>query len=237
MWKGGGTGVTNTSGSITSTVSASTTSGFSVVTYTGTGPGNFTVGHGLGVAPSMIIMKNRDRAIYWIVYTATTGINNFLRLNTTDISTASTGIWGTSAPTSTVFGGAGTDASNGYIAGEKIVAYCFAPIAGYSAFGSYTGNGSADGTFVYTGFRPAFVMVKASSTTSDWIIFDTSRNTYNVVGYEIYPNSSAAEAYYADLDILSNGFKHRQSGSPNASGVTYIYACFAQNPFKTSLAR
>jgi hypothetical protein len=241
QWKANGAGVTNTAGSITSTVSANTTSGFSVVTYTGAGPGNSTVGHGLGVAPSMIIMKNRDRAIYWIVYTATTGINNFLRLNTTDISTAGTGIWGTSAPTSTVFGGAGTDASNGYIAGEKIVAYCFAPIAGYSAFGSYTGNGSADGPFVYTGFRPAFMMIKFSSTTGDWALWDTKRAPYNAFSY-YWPtaNTSNAEASNAaySLDILSNGFKIRGGNDEtNLNGQTLIFMAFAESPFKYSLAR
>jgi hypothetical protein len=247
QWQAGaGSSSTNTNGSITSTVSANTTSGFSIVSYTGTGPGNFTVGHGLGVAPSMIIMKNRDRAVYWIVYTATTGINNFLRLNTTDISTAGTGIWGTSAPTSTVFGGAGTDASNGYVAGEKIVAYCFAPIAGFSAFGSYVGNGTANtGPFVYTGFRPRFIMTKAATSTGDWMVWDTARDPVNQAHRALIWNSSNAEISndpYSNFSILSNGFRLEESvSSPsygnNISGVTYVYAAFAENPFKYSLAR
>ena len=237
QWQGGqGFNNTNTSGSITSTVSANTTAGFSVVTYTGTGPGNFTVGHGLGVAPSLIIMKNRDRAVYWIVYTATTGINNFLRLNTTDISTAGTGIWGTSAPTSTVFGGAGTDTSNGYVAGEKIVAYCFAPIPGFSAFGSYTGNGSTTGPFIYTGFQPKYLLVKRTDSASDWYIWDSVRNTFNTVTNTLLADSGAAETSASSVNILSNGFQCASATVVNVSAGTYIYAAFASNPFKYSNA-
>jgi hypothetical protein len=185
----------------------------------------------------MIILKNRDRAIYWLVYTATTGINNFLRLNTTDASTASTGIWGTSAPTSTVFGGAGTDTGNGYVSGEKIVAYCFAEIAGYSKFGSYTGNGSTDGPFVFTGMRPAYVMIKRTDSTSDWYIWDTKRDTYNVVTNTLLADTSGAETSATSIDDLSNGFKCRSATVVNASGGTYIYMAFAEAPQKFSLAR
>ena len=233
-WKANGTGVSNTSGSITSSVSANTTSGFSVVTYTGSGVAG-TIGHGLGVAPSMIIVKSRSATGAWPVYHTSIGNGSNLVLNTTAASASSATIWNATSPTSSVFSvGINTDSNTVTV---TYVAYCFAPIAGYSAFGSYTGNGSADGPFVFTGFRPAYILIKSSSNVSDWIIFDVVRNTYNVVGYEIYPNSSAAEAFYSDLDILSNGFKHRQSGSPNSSGATYIYMAFASNPFKYSLAR
>jgi hypothetical protein len=241
-WKANGAGVSNTDGTITSTVSVNTTSGFSIVTYTGTGSGG-TIGHGLGVAPEMIILKNRDRSIYWSVYTKTTGINALLRLNTTDASVSSSGLWGSTAPTSTVFGISGTDFSNGSVAGEKIVAYCFAPVAGYSAFGSYTGNGSADGPFVYTGFRPRWIMWKRtdSATGGVWVIQDTARRTFNPMETSLYPNLSNAEATgetFRVQDTLSNGFKIRASAVDcNASGGTYIYAAFAENPFSIALAR
>jgi hypothetical protein len=237
-WDAGTTTVSNTQGSITSSVRANATAGFSVVTWTGTGPGSNTVGHGLGAAPELIIIKNRDRSIYWNVYTKTTGINSFLKLNTTDAAISSTGIWGSTAPTSTVFDGAGSDFSNGYASGEKIVAYCFAPVVGYSSFGSYTGNNSTDGPFVYTGFRPRFVLLKASSITSDWFIYDTSRNTYNAAGYYLWPNYSFAEpAYFAGMDILSNGFKMRENAAGGNEVGDYLYAAFAESPFQYARAR
>ena len=234
-WKANGSGSSNTNGSITSTVSASTTAGFSIVTYTGNGSNGATVGHGLGKTPSMVIVKVRSTTNYWLVYhIGLTSAGYYIVLNSTNGQTADSTIWNSTAPTSSVFT-LGTDSSTNLNAGT-FVAYCFAPVAGFSAFGSYVGNGSTDGTFVYLGFRPAFILVKASSTTSPWIIYDTARNTYNSLGYEIYPNSSSAEAFYTDLNVLSNGFKHIQSGSPNSSGVTYIYACFASNPFAYSNA-
>jgi len=235
QWKANGSGSTNTAGSITSTVSANTTSGFSVVTYTGTGA-NATVGHGLGVAPSMIIGKARNSALAWRVYHTSIGAANFLALNTTDAS-ASGATWNSTTPTSTVFtvgGGSNmnVDSSTTY------VAYCFAEVAGYSKFGSYTGNGSADGPFVFTGFRPAFVLTKRTDSTSDWQLMDSSRDTYNVANKALFPNISDAEGTGYSKDFLSNGFKIRDSGaSLNASGGTYIYMVFASNPFKYSLAR
>jgi hypothetical protein len=168
-----------------------------------------------------------------------------LRLNTTDASTAGTGIWGTSAPTTTVFGGAGTDASNGYIAGEKIVAYCFAPIAGYSAFGSYIGNGSANGPFVYLGFRPAFVMVKNTASGENWVVLDATRNPSNVTNNKLAANSNTVEndasigdSTQNNFDFLSNGFKAVTTNSgTNGSSAVITYMAFAQSPFKHSLAR
>ena len=237
IWRAGGTAVTNTAGSITSTVSANTTSGFSIVTWTGTGS-NATVGHGLGFAPSMIISKVRTTTDNWIV-----GHNEIpsspwtkcLFLNTTGGINTNAAYWNNTAPTSSVF-----TTGTWFYGSQNYVAYCFAPVAGYSAFGSYTGNGSSDGPFVYTGFRPMFILFKQSSASgNDWYIYDAVRSTYNVATNRLFPNSSAAEATnFNTLDILSNGWKVRDSNSAwNASGATYIYACFAASPFKYSLAR
>ena len=237
LWNAGsGSSSSNTSGSITSTVSVNTTAGFSIVTYTGTGA-NATVGHGLGVAPSMVITKNRTSAADWAVYhVSLTSAAYYLALNTTAAQTSATTIWNSTAPTSSVFS-IGT-ASNTNTNSNTYVAYCFAPISGYSAFGSYTGNGSSDGPFVYLGFRPRFVMFKRSDSTGSWFMEDSSRGTYNVMGPEIYAESSAAEATSNRLDFLSNGFKMRAANAgDNASGGTYIYAAFAENPFTLSRAR
>jgi hypothetical protein len=232
-------GVTNTAGTITSTVSASTTSGFSIVTFTGTGA-NATVGHGLGVAPSMYIVKNRPFGGSWGVYHTSIGATNRLLLNGTNASTADSGFWNNTAPTSTVFSVGNDGAINR--SGDSHVAYCFAPVAGYSAFGSYTGNGSADGPFVYTGFRPRYVLIKLSSNAGEgWVLNDTSRSPYNVCAAQLLANSSGAEVSgdaNTYIDILSNGFKIRTTaGTHNTSGYTYIYAAFAESPFKYSLAR
>jgi len=233
-WKANGSGSSNTSGSITSTVSANTTSGFSVVTYTGTGA-NATVGHGLGVAPSMVITKSRSDVGGWAVYHISTGASYYLLLNGTSTAANEPTLWNNTAPTSTRFSIGTSGAAN--TSAATYVAYCFAPIAGYSAFGSYTGNGSADGVFVYTGFRPAFVMVKRTDSTSDWYIWDTKRDTYNVVTNTLLPNSSGAETSATSIDDLSNGFKCRSATVVNASGGTYIYMAFAEAPQKFSLAR
>ena len=240
-WKANGSGVTNTAGSITSTVSANTTSGFSIVTWTGTGA-NATVGHGLGVAPKMIIVKNRTTATStgWIVYHSTLGGTQFLVLNsTTGAGTVST-VWNDTATTSSVFSlGSNSDVNQNT---NSMVAYCFAPVSGFSAMGAYTGSGSADGPFIYTGFRPAFVMIKQSSAAGEhWVILDNDRNTSNVENKELYANLSNAEssnAGNATLDFVSNGFKIRTTNAgQNTSSATYIYACFAESPFRYSLAR
>jgi hypothetical protein len=233
QWNAGGSNATNNSGTITSTVRASTTSGFSIVTYTGTGSAA-TVGHGLGVAPAMVIVKDRTQATTWWVYHTSIGATKYLELNSTAASGTSSTAWNDTAPTSTVFS-VGTNTSENT---KNYIAYCFAPVAGYSAFGSYTGNGSADGPFVYTGFRPRFVLMKYTNTTSYWIIFDTARSTYNLVTAGLRPNDSAAEnTNLFAIDVLSNGFKVRDSGGLNGSGDTTIYAAIAESPFKYSLAR
>ena len=234
-WKANGAGSSNTAGSITSTVSASTTSGFSVVTYTGTGA-NATVGHGLGVAPSMIISKSRSNALDWDVYHSALGPNYWLRLNSTIAAVNNSAMWRNVSPTSTVWS-IGTDTENN-TNGATYVAYVFAQIAGFSAFGSYTGNGSADGVFVYTGFRPAYVLNKSSSTSgNEWNIHDDARSPNNVASQTLFANTAGAEGGI-EIDILSNGFKARDtSANVNGSGVTYIFAAFAETPFKFSLAR
>ncbi len=236
-WKANGSGSTNTAGSITSTVSANTTSGFSVVTYTGTGA-NATVGHGLGVAPSFIIVKRRDAGSSWNCYQISLGASQYIQVDGTGAAATNTGVWNNTAPTSSVFS-IGTAFAGVNASGSTHVAYCFAPIAGYSAFGSYTGNGSTDGAFVYTGFRPAYVLIKRTTSAYDWWILDAARGTINAVKGRLYANSADAESTtYPYLDFLSNGFKLRDAdGGLNASGEPYIYACFAQNPFKYSLAR
>jgi hypothetical protein len=236
-WKANGTGSSNTAGSITSTVSANTTAGFSIVTYSGTGA-NATVGHGLGVAPKMIFVKKRNAAGNdWITYNATVGNTKFLALNGTGTPTTFN-IWQNTNPTSTVFSITGDDGVNNATA--TYVAYCFAEVAGYSSIGSYTGNASTDGTFVYLGFRPRYVLVKNTTNAVEWEVYDSARNPSNGVNLGLIPNQSDAEGTYSPprFDFLSNGFKLRTSGGGvNGSGNTIIYMAFAENPFKNALAR
>jgi hypothetical protein len=244
QWKAGGTAVTNTQGTITSSVSANQTSGFSVVTYTGTGA-NGSVGHGLsvlGVAPQLAFVKRRDSTSDWSVYFNIDGLGagvRYLLLNGTGASVYDTTYWNSTPATSTVLN-LGTS-SNPNASGGTYVAYCWAPIAGYSAFGSYTGNGSADGTFVYTGFRPTFVLTKRTDSSGNWYLWDNKRIiSANGDAGLLYPDLALAESDYnaSGIDLLSNGFKLRNTdGSDNASGGTYIYAAFAENPFKYANAR
>jgi hypothetical protein len=234
-WKAGGTASSNTSGSITSSVSANQDAGFSIVSYTGTGS-NATVGHGLGAIPKIVIIKNRDRVSGWHVGGDAIGsVNQYLNLNdTAAIDSAGTGFQSFS---STTFGiGSDTDWN---ASGESIIAYCFAEKKGFSKFGSYTGNGNADGTFVYTGFRPAFVIIKCTSTTTNWLMRDNKRDPFNESTTPLAPNLNARESAFSpsfnEVDILSNGFKLRDSYvDQNQSGSTYIYMAFAENPFVTS---
>jgi len=237
QWQAGqGSSSSNTSGSITSTVSVNATAGFSVVTYTGTGA-NATVGHGLGVAPKMIIFKGRSTTFDWMVYHTSLGNTNYLRLNQTNASAASSSAFNNTSPTSTVFSLG--DGSLGNQGSSTQVAYCWAEIAGFSKFGSYTGNLSNDGPFVYCGFRPKFIMIKSTGTANDWMIFDSARPSYNLTNLVLYADLSLAEGtgtIYDVIDILSNGFKIRGSNNAvNASG-TLIFMAFAANPFKNSNA-
>ena len=188
----------------------------------------------------MIIVKSRSSALDWVVYheSIASPRSYVLLLNKTDAAVGVADYWNSSGPTSTTFGIGPYGGNN--TASATYVAYCFAPVAGYSAFGSYTGNNSADGPFVYTGFRPRYVMAKASSSTSNWVIYDTSRDPYNVSIAALYANTSGAEVTVGslDIDILSNGFKWREGGGQgNDSSVTYIYAAFAESPFKYANAR
>jgi len=234
-WKAGGTAVSNTSGTITSSVSANTTSGFSIVTFTG-GSGNQTVGHGLGVAPSMVVLKRRNSTSAWLTYHSalSSPATSFMELNTTAAVQSASPFWGASGMTSTTIG----TSDNATINGATYVAYCWAPIAGYSAFGSYTGNGSTDGPFIYTGFRPKWIIFKDTGALSQWRIYDTSRDTYNVATYSLTANRANAEEVDPFVDLLSNGFKLRTvNAGVNTSAETYIYACFAENPFKYANAR
>jgi len=233
-WKAGGTASSNTDGDITSSVSANTTAGFSIVSYTANGNAGTRIGHGLGAVPSMIITKDRDASGLWLVYHAksdsSTPQNKYLELNTNG-SVQDYPVWNDTAPTSSVFT-IGT-ASENNTNGRKIIAYCFAEKTGYSKFGSYIGNGNADGTFVYTGFKPAFVLTKTATSTYHWNVNDNKRNTFNPSDKRLYPSQSNAEATSDayDIDFLSNGFKIRSdSVSFNNSGDNVIYMAFAEAP-------
>jgi len=227
-WKANGSGVTNTDGSTTSTVSANTTAGFSIVTCT-TLAGTQTVGHGLSQAPDIVIQKSRNTAQSWYVYyDFVDGSQDYLTLN----STAAAAAWGGSAATSTVF-------YENWSAGVNLICYCFHSVEGYSKIGSYTGNGSVDGPFVYTGFKPDFVIIKRTNVSGDsWFMFDTARDTFNPLDSWLGANLSNTEGSNTFADSLSNGFKLRGSISAfNGSGSTYIYMAFAETPFKYSLGR
>jgi hypothetical protein len=239
-WRGSdSTAVSNTDGTITSTVSANTTSGFSVVTYTGNATAGATVGHGLGTAPKMVIVKQRNGSSYsWTVHHDSLTSGYVIALESTSAQFSRPTAFNSTAPSANTFT-LGTDLGTNS-SGGTYVAYCFADVEGFSKFGSYTGNGSADGTFVYTGFRPAFVLIKQSSSSGNsWQLLDTSRETTNPNDTVLFPNLSNAEGTLnATFDFLSNGFKVRTTdGTVNTSGSTYIYMAFAENPFKNSLAR
>ena len=238
QWQAGqGTTSSNTNGTITSTVSVNASAGFSVVTYTTPASGGFTVGHGLGVAPAFVIHKSRSNVIGWQCYHQAIGNTAYINLDLTNASVASSTAFNNTSPSSSIITYGNTSF---WGASYTYVAYCWTPIAGFSAFGSYTGNGSTDGTFVYTGFRPRWIMIKRSdSAGNNWRIWDTARATYNAGLLALFPNVSDAEDSVTDTyDLVSNGFKLRTSGvGTNASGGTYIYAAFAENPFKNSLAR
>ena len=244
QWQAGqGTTTVNTSGTITSNVSVNQSAGFSIVTYTGNGVNGASYGHGLGVTPKFIISKSRNNANadagYWDVYHSSLASQNTLFLHTTGATTSAPTVW-ISAPTSTIVNignGSGVNAGSS----ATYVAYCWSEVAGYSKFGSYTGNGAADGPFVYCGFRPRFILIKnINDGTRNWWIMDTSRDTYNLAINELRADSSAVEltTAYSHMDILSNGFKIRAaSAETNGSGNIMIFAAFAENPFKISRAR
>jgi hypothetical protein len=234
-WNAGGSTVTNTDGTITSQVRANTDAGFSIVSYTSNGAAAIeTIGHGLNTAPSVVITKNRSATSNWVTYHSALGNNAYILLNSSAAQASFTPYWSTS---STTWGqrqsGIGSN-------GDNIIAYCFAGVDGFSKFGSYTGKGYTDGPFVYTGFRPAFVMVKRTDASADWYMFDVKRNAYNALTAALFSNDSSNEitnSLYAQ-DFVANGWKIRSSQNQfNAFGGTYIYMAFAENPFKTARAR
>ena len=235
QWKAGGAALTNTAGTITSTVSANTTAKFSVVTYTGrVGGGSW--GHGLGVEPKFIIFKRYTAGQNWFVFSKVTGSWRYFEgLNNTNASIDYSSSMSASSTIVTLpnLVEYNTDTGSNYLA------YCFADVAGYSAFGGYIGNGSSNGPFIYTGFRPRFVLVKASSTSENWAISDTSRSPFNAANAFLRPDEASAETTGAMImDFNSNGFKMRNSDTKsNGGGITYVYMAFAENPFKYALAR
>jgi len=235
QWKAnGGTTASNTDGTITSTVQANTTAGFSIVTYTGNGTNGAYVGHGLSSAPNIVMIKNRSAGDAWRV--GFSAFSNDLVLNDNSASAAySAGRIGDLLSTKFELGGAGSfDSTN--VNSENYVAYCFASIQGYSKIGSYTGNGNADGPFVYLGFKPAWVMVKHTTSTESWAIFDNKRvNTYNPQNGRIHADLANEESTDIFADFVSNGFKIRNTGADkNVSGAVYIYMAFAEHPFVSS---
>ena len=228
-WKaGGGQGSANTDGSINTTyTSANTTAGFSISKYTGTGA-NATIGHGLGVAPNVIITKQLTGSTQWNFQNSMVGYSQYMALSDNAASQATGGALISSA-SNTIYSCNGNSAINAG-GGSTYVAYCFAEKTGYSKFGSYTGNGNVNGTFVYTGFKPAFVITKKSSGADEWNINDTTRNPFNPLDKNLLANTSAAESDFDRFDALSNGFKMRtDSGQYNGSGATYIYMAFGQS--------
>ena len=234
-WKAGGTASSNTDGSTTTSVSVNQTSGFSIVSYTGTSA-VATIGHGLGSIPKMIIVKNLSSGTRkWVVWHHNlSSASKYLSLNETAAEANDTATWNNTLPTSSVFSSAGSGEVNQ--SGDSFIAYCFAEKQGYSKFGSYTGNGNADGTFIYTGFKPAYVMIKNADAATDWYIYDNKRGgpVAGVYGnnnkYFLKANTNAAEANES-FDMVSNGFKIRISNNfLNGSGNTLIYMAFAEAP-------
>jgi len=234
-WNANGSGSSNGTGSITATVSANTTSGFSIVKWTGNGTSGATVGHGLGAAPKIVLIKKYSAGDAWTMLNTNISLNTYLALNSSS-GAISDPVFNNTAPTSTLF----TLDSDGQVNdnGASIIAYCFAEKKGYSKFGSYTGNGNSDGTFVYTGFKPAFVMTKRSNSSENWYMLDNKRSPFNPPINALSANLTNAEDTNATgrtQDFLSNGFKLRTSDTAvNGSGDTYIYMAFAENPFVTS---
>ena len=240
QWKAnGGTTSSNNDGSYTSTVQANTTAGFSIVKYgdrdSFSAQTPATVGHGLGKAPKVVIIKNLDGARSWGVHHAgTTDAQKIIYLDLTNAEANSSGFMNSTYPTSSVFTVNTLNVANGN--NLEYIAYCFAEIQGFSKFGSYTGNGNADGSFVYTGFKPAWLVIKQSSSSGEhWRLLDSARSTYNIVNKHLAPSIAGTESAETGGDFLSNGFKLRDGDAhQNADGETYIYAAFAEQPFVTS---
>jgi hypothetical protein len=235
-WKAGGSASSNSDGSITSSVSANTTAGFSIVSYTGTGTASDTVGHGLGATPAWIIVKNRTEATSWCVTHKSLTTDKVLRLEGTNAE----GDIDSPPNNSSTFGfnngTSGTPLKVVNESSDNYIAYCFAEKKGYSKFGRYTGNGNANGPFIYTGFKPAFVIQKRIDSSSNYTMVDNKRDVNNIVNTQVIANGNGAEFSENVFDFLSNGFKVRavHGGYLNASGGSYIYMAFAESPFVNS---
>jgi hypothetical protein len=237
-WKAGGSASNNTDGTTTVSLSLNLTAGFSIGTYTGTSAAA-TIGHGLGAVPHWIMIKNRSSGSRkWAIWhNDLSGTNKYLAIDRTDAELTDTATWNNTAHTSSVFASGGSGEVNQ--GSENFVFYAFKPIKGYSKFGSYTGNGNADGTFVYTGFKPAWLMIKQiNSGGNDWLMYDNKRDTFNVANKLLVANANGTEATgqsFNYIDLLSNGFKLRGSDARNnGSGGTMIYMAFAESPFVNS---
>ena len=233
-WKAnGGTVANDTNGDITTSVQASQTAGFSIATYTGNGGSNQTLGHGLGAEPDFVIFKDRDSSSAWRIFVRSLGASKFLNLNTTDAANTSTNVF--PSHSSTTIGVEQNDVMNKNSSNH--IMYSFRSIQGYSKIGSYTGIGNENGPFVYTGFKPAWLMIKRTEGAGYWVILDNKRNTPNGTGKRLGSNASDAEYGSTNVDILSNGFKVRASNSDsdtNLDGGSYIYMAFAEHPFVSS---
>ena len=244
-WKAGTTGSGTTGGSGTAKdyqYSVNTTAGFSIIKYKGNGTAGHTIPHHLGAVPKMIIVKCIESTHNWQVLhqgLATNSGTKNLELNSTSAVLTDSTTWNNTAPTSTVFTLGSTNPTNQSSSNYNFIAYCFAEKTGYSKFGSYVGNGSSNGTFIYTGFKPSWIMVKRTDSTSDWLVCDNKRNNYslaytqnnfNVVNGKIFPNTNQAEEFFNSFDFLSNGLKIKTSGTGhNASGANMIYMAFGQS--------
>jgi len=239
-WKANGAGSANTDGTINSTVSANTTAGFSIVSYTGSGTQGDTVGHGLGVAPKVIMVKSRSLGVAWLNYHSSLGATDFIQLNNNGATANSSGnAWNDTQPTSSVFSIGSYNNVN--TSGATYIAYCFAEIKGYSKFGSYKGNGNADGTFIYTGFKPAFILSKKTNASgTQWTIWDNKRSSSgggNAIDKILHPNVANAVNTADDTDFLSNGFKLRATASGmNNNGDSYIYMAIAEEPLVANVS-
>ena len=234
-WLGANGTTSNSDGSITTTVSANQTAGFSIVSYTGNATAGATIGHGLGATPQWVIIKNRSNAQNWFIYHEGIGATKVIYLDLTNAQQTLTQGWNDTAPTSSVVS-LGTEAGTNK-SGSNMIAYCFAEKQGYSKISSFVGNGSSNGTYVHLGFRPSFILYKVSSASSDWYLQDNKRLTYNVNNTRLEANNSDAEVTGAadSIDMLSNGFKMRHTSSSfNNSGATYIYYAVAESPFVTA---
>jgi len=235
QWQAGaGTSSTNTNGSVNSTVSVNQTAGFSIATFTTAPSGtSFTYGHGLGVAPSFCILKITNSSTNWSCYHTSIGNTANIFLNATNAINTTSGAWNNTSPSNSV-----VTVGSAFVGSVPMVAYNWAAVPGFSAFGSYTGNGSTDGPFVYTGFKPKFLMYKRTDSAGGWFMVDSTRNPYNTANYWLNAAASDVEQTDDAIDLNSNGFKIRTTGTgTNANGGTYVYMVWAENPFKYATAR